>query len=206
MVTEILSAAIANTTTSTAATQNGLDIGDITGIVALVATAITFALTYRHGTQSEQTRIARETWEKISESNHKFNEILEQYKQQQKEMLKQEEFKNTDAPYYPKDEYNISDTKNELNRICEILFDQLDYYGFLVKHKQIKEKFTSYYTYRVLKVYLQTMDAYKEWSQIKHISLDYAYLYSLNLNYIIKQRKLEKEREKYSKESNSQQY
>jgi hypothetical protein len=42
MVTEILSAAIANTTTSTAATQNGLDIGDITGIVALVATAIIF--------------------------------------------------------------------------------------------------------------------------------------------------------------------
>lgn len=47
-------------------TQNGLDIGDFTGIVALVATAITFALTYRHGSQSEQTRIARDTWKKVS--------------------------------------------------------------------------------------------------------------------------------------------
>jgi hypothetical protein len=41
MTTEILLAAVANTTASTA-TQNGLDIGDITGIVALAATAITF--------------------------------------------------------------------------------------------------------------------------------------------------------------------
>jgi hypothetical protein len=57
MVTAILLAAVANTTASTAATQNGLDIGDYIGIVALVATAITFALTYNHGTQSEQTRI-----------------------------------------------------------------------------------------------------------------------------------------------------
>jgi hypothetical protein len=104
------------------------------------------------------------------------NEILEQYKEQHEEMLKQEKLKDRGTlAILP---YNISDTKNELNRRCEILFDQLDYYGFLVKHKQIKEKFTSYYTYRVLKVYLQIMDAYKEWSQIKHISLDYAYLYS----------------------------
>jgi hypothetical protein len=43
-----------------------IDIGDYTGIVVLVATAITFALTYRHGTQSEQTRIARDTWKKVS--------------------------------------------------------------------------------------------------------------------------------------------
>jgi hypothetical protein len=55
MVIEIL-LVLANTT---AATQNDFDIGDITGISALAATAITFALTYRHGTQSEQTRIAR---------------------------------------------------------------------------------------------------------------------------------------------------
>jgi hypothetical protein len=55
MVTEMLLAAVDNTTASTAATQNGLDIGDYyTGIVAFVATAITFALTYRHGSQSEQ--------------------------------------------------------------------------------------------------------------------------------------------------------
>jgi hypothetical protein len=66
MVTEILLAAVANTTASNTATQNGLDIGDFTGIVALVATAITFALTYRHGSQSEQTRIARDTWKKVS--------------------------------------------------------------------------------------------------------------------------------------------
>jgi hypothetical protein len=43
-----------------------LDIGDFTGIVALVATAITFALTYRYGSQSEQTRLARDTWKKVS--------------------------------------------------------------------------------------------------------------------------------------------
>ena len=49
MVTEILSTAVANTTASTTATQNGLDIGDYTGIVTLLATAITFALTYCHG-------------------------------------------------------------------------------------------------------------------------------------------------------------
>jgi hypothetical protein len=57
MVTEMILAAVANTTASTAATQNGLDIGDYTGIGALIATAITFFLTYRHGTDSEQTRI-----------------------------------------------------------------------------------------------------------------------------------------------------
>lgn len=66
MVTEMLLSTVANTTASTATTQNGLDIGDFTGIVALVATAITFALTYRHGSQSEQTRIARDTWKKVS--------------------------------------------------------------------------------------------------------------------------------------------
>jgi hypothetical protein len=38
MVTKIL-LAITNTAASTTATQNGLDIGDYTGIVALVATA-----------------------------------------------------------------------------------------------------------------------------------------------------------------------
>jgi hypothetical protein len=41
-------------------------------------------MTYRHGTRSEQTRIAREIWDKISENNHKFNEKLEQYKEQRK--------------------------------------------------------------------------------------------------------------------------
>ena len=87
MVTEILLAAVANTTASTAATQNGLDIGDYTGIVALVATAITFALTYRHGCQSEQTRIARDTWKKVSQKNNKFNEILEKYKKQYEEII-----------------------------------------------------------------------------------------------------------------------
>jgi hypothetical protein len=71
MVTEILAIAF----------KNELDIGDITGIGALIATAITFFLTYRHGTQSEQTRIAKETWEKISENYHKFNEILGKYKE-----------------------------------------------------------------------------------------------------------------------------
>jgi hypothetical protein len=86
MVTEILLATVANTTASTSASQNGLDIGDYTGIVALVATAITFALTYRHGTQSEQTRIAREIWEKVSVNFHKFNEILEQYIEQHKKV------------------------------------------------------------------------------------------------------------------------
>jgi hypothetical protein len=39
MVTELLLGA---TNTTTAATQNGLDIGDYTGIVALAATSITF--------------------------------------------------------------------------------------------------------------------------------------------------------------------
>jgi len=47
MVTGIVLLAVANTTASTTATPYGLDIGDITGIVALIATAITFALTYR---------------------------------------------------------------------------------------------------------------------------------------------------------------
>jgi hypothetical protein len=59
MVTEMLLSTVANTTASTAATQNGLDIRDYTGIGALVATAITLYLTYRHGIQSEQTCTAR---------------------------------------------------------------------------------------------------------------------------------------------------
>ncbi|MDQ4056930.1 MAG: hypothetical protein M3156_05880 [Thermoproteota archaeon] len=46
-----------SSTASSAATQKDFDIGEYTGIVALVATAITFFLTYRHGSQSEQTRI-----------------------------------------------------------------------------------------------------------------------------------------------------
>jgi hypothetical protein len=33
--------------------QNGLNIGKITGIAALVGTAITFAMTYLHCSQSE---------------------------------------------------------------------------------------------------------------------------------------------------------
>ncbi|MCD6037863.1 MAG: hypothetical protein K0S67_1751 [Nitrososphaeraceae archaeon] len=139
MVTEMLLAAVANTTAST---QNDLDIGDYTGIVALIATAITFALTYRHGTQSEQTRIARETWEKISENYDKFNEIVEKYKEQDEEMIKQEKYKDTDAQYYPKEEYNIHDVKKELDRRCEILLDHVEYYAFLVYHKQIKGKLT----------------------------------------------------------------
>jgi hypothetical protein len=46
-----------SSSTASAATQKDFDIGEYTGIVALVATAITFFLTYRHGSQSEQTRI-----------------------------------------------------------------------------------------------------------------------------------------------------
>jgi hypothetical protein len=46
-----------STASSAAATQKDFDIGEYTGIVALVATAITFFLKYRHGSQSEQTRI-----------------------------------------------------------------------------------------------------------------------------------------------------
>jgi hypothetical protein len=46
-----------SSTASSAATQKDFDIGEYIGIVALVATAITFFLTYRHGSQSEQTRI-----------------------------------------------------------------------------------------------------------------------------------------------------
>lgn len=46
-MTEIL--VIANIST----TQNGLNIGKITGIAALVGTAITFAMTYLHCSQSE---------------------------------------------------------------------------------------------------------------------------------------------------------
>jgi hypothetical protein len=53
MVTEIVLAAVADTTTPNT-TQNGLDIGEYTGIVALVATAITFFLTYRHGTSQSR--------------------------------------------------------------------------------------------------------------------------------------------------------
>jgi hypothetical protein len=68
MMTQILlAAAVANTTASTVATQNGLDIGDYTRIVALIATAATFALTYLHGSRSEQTRIARETLKNFRE-------------------------------------------------------------------------------------------------------------------------------------------
>ena len=46
-MTEIL--AIPNIST----TQNGLNIGKITGIAALVGSAITFAMTYLHCSQSE---------------------------------------------------------------------------------------------------------------------------------------------------------
>jgi surface polysaccharide O-acyltransferase-like enzyme len=66
MVTGII-LVVVNTTSSNAA-QNNFDIGDYTGIGALIATAITFIMTHRHSTQSEQTRIARETWEKISDT------------------------------------------------------------------------------------------------------------------------------------------
>jgi hypothetical protein len=102
----MLLAAVANTTASTAATQNGLDIGDFTGIVALVATAITFYLTYRHGTQSEQTRVARDRWKKVSEKNNKSNEILEKYKEQYEEIGN-----------IVKD-FDISKTRIELDKRC----------------------------------------------------------------------------------------
>jgi hypothetical protein len=46
-VTEIL--VIANIST----TQNGLNIGEIIGMAALVGTAITFVMTYLHCSQSE---------------------------------------------------------------------------------------------------------------------------------------------------------
>lgn len=136
MVTEIF-LAVVNTTSSNAA-QNNFDIGDFTGIGVLVATAITFYLTYRHGTQSEQTRIARETWENISDSNHKFNEMLVKYKQVDQNLSEGRLIAGMD--------YDISGTKNELNKRCGILLDQLDYYAFLEQHKQIRGKFNLYYT------------------------------------------------------------
>jgi hypothetical protein len=107
MVTEmLLAAAVANTIASTAATQNDLDIKDYIGIVALAATAITFFLTYRHGTQSEQTRIARDRWKKVSEKNNKSNEILEKYKEQYEEIGN-----------IVKD-FDISKTRIELDKRC----------------------------------------------------------------------------------------
>jgi hypothetical protein len=138
----LLAAALANTTTaSTTTTQNDFDLGDYTGIVALGATAITFFLTYRHGTQSEQTRIARETWEKISENNLIFNEKLEEYKEQCK-IVDEYKQKYKDLPNglakpdnFIKSESNLSDIKKELDRRCEILLDHIEYYIFLVNHK-----------------------------------------------------------------------
>ena len=114
MLTEIVLLVVTNTT-ATAATQNGFDIGDYTGIGALIATAITFFLTYRHGTQSEQTRIARETWEKISENNHKFNEILGKYKEIN-------DITKGGEQIVPGLE-SLSDIKKELDKTCEILRD-----------------------------------------------------------------------------------
>jgi hypothetical protein len=173
MVTEIL-LAVANTTATTS-TQNNFDIGDYTGIVALGATAITFYLTYRHGTQSEQTRIARETWEKISENNHKFNEIVEKYKEQCK-IIDEYKQKYKDLPKglakpdnFIKSENNLSVIKKELDRRCEILLDHIEYYAFLVIHKQIKGKFTSYYRNRVSGVYKMLKKTYEELFQTQDL-------------------------------------
>jgi hypothetical protein len=41
-----------------------IDIGTITGIAALVATALTFAITYGRNRKSEQIRIASDIWDK----------------------------------------------------------------------------------------------------------------------------------------------
>jgi hypothetical protein len=186
MVTEIVLLVVTNTT-ATAATQNDFDIGDYTGIGALIATAITFFLTYSHGTRSEQTRIARETWEKISENNHKFNEILGKYKEIN-DITKEERI----VP----DLKNLSDVKKELDRRCEILLDHIEYYGFLVKHKHIKGKFTRYYSDRVLGVYERIEKIYEELfpgqvlprQQLTELSEGYEAYYttSLDLHYFDK--------------------
>jgi hypothetical protein len=202
MVTEMLLSAVANTTASTAATQNGLDIGNFTGIAALVATAMTFALTYRHGSQSEQTRLARETWEKISENYHKFNEILEQYKEQREEELKREKLRQTGKSYdisITAKKYNLSDTKDELDKKCDILLDELDYYGFLEEHKQIKGKFTSYYTDRVASVYLEIYEIYKELFQ-KAPNLGYRYIQHIAVQYATREKNRKEYLEKLSKD------
>lgn len=100
MVTEILQA-VAN-----AVIQIGLDIGDLIAIGALIATTVTFVVTHHHSTHSEQTRIARELWEKISGGNYKFHEILKQHieeinkdNEQLNEEHKQQRLRKIGKPY-----------------------------------------------------------------------------------------------------------
>jgi hypothetical protein len=147
MVTEILAIAF----------KNELDIGDITGIGALIATAITFFLTYRHGTQSEQTRIAKETWEKFQRIIINSMKYLGS--------IKKKNISNDGSRYVA----GLEDIKKELDRRCEILLDHVEYYAFLVYNKQIKGKFTSYYTKRVLVVYELIKKTYEELFQTQDL-------------------------------------
>jgi hypothetical protein len=68
-----------------------------------------------------------------------------------------------------KSESNLSDIKKELDRRCEILLDHIEYYIFLVNHKQIKGKFTSYYDKRVLGVYELIKKTYEELFQTQDL-------------------------------------
>ena len=59
--------------------KNEIDVGAITGIAALIATAISFAITYSRNRKSEQIRIASDLWYKIETSMNKVHNKIEEY-------------------------------------------------------------------------------------------------------------------------------
>ena len=90
-------------------------IGDIVGSIALLVSVFTFYISHTQASQSEQIKASREIWSDIA---RKFDEVLEKIKH----------IKN-------QGEQNL-----EVQRIIGPVFNEIDYFAYLILKDEIKDK------------------------------------------------------------------
>jgi len=119
--------------------KNEIDVGAITGIAALIATAISFAITYSRNRKSEQIRIASDLWYKIETSMNKVHNKIEEY---DKLDSNSEEAKKLWLEIYPNTSFAVG---------------QADFLSYLILEKEITDKkVINYYKVEIITVYLLT--------------------------------------------------
>jgi hypothetical protein len=113
-----------------------IDIGRITGIAALIATALTFAITYGRNRKSEQIRIASDIWDKMDKHYLPFKIKCKKYYDLGESS---EEAKNL---------------KTEIAELAVQYLELLNFLAYLILEKEIKnKKLINYYKKDMLKTY-----------------------------------------------------
>jgi hypothetical protein len=132
--------------------KNEIDVGAITGIAALIATAISFGLTYNRNRKSEQIRVASDLWCKIET---KMDEVYNKMEEYSKLDSQSEEAKKLRLEIYP----NVS-----------FAAFHADFLSFLIIEKEIRDKkVINYYIVEIITLYLLTKNIVYNYTSFEYI-------------------------------------